>query len=519
MAGSVSTDFSFFTGASATDSSCDTVTDWSSGTVDTEIFLEGTGSIVAKVSKATAVFTYTLTANLDLTDKLVIAWMNCATPGILGTRAGGGLQIRLTDNVGNYGWWYVAGNDTYFGSWDAFVIHTAQRSGSYYVESATAPDLTNIATVGVACTTTASAAKDNFWFDAVRYGTYLEINSGTSGSPATFDDIETAELANYYGGVVFQEGVFFPQCQLRIGNTGSTNTYFEDGGKILVFRDRDFPNDFYDFRMQGGTGTTEIYLGDKVGDAGVAGIVVDAAGPGYTVTALDTDIDNVGFYGTSFYDSNEQYLPTVYSGALETRNVTYNECGEIFPSSGIMQNCTFIGAPNYALHMIEDHNISYCNFINCASGIHITASGSYDFNNLTFTGGTYHIINDAPSGVVVVNAIDSNPSTYVNLQSATTQILNSVFLTVTVLDQNTDPINLAQVAIFNASGVQLMNKDTDSFGIAQESYNYVGDTSVTIRVRKSSTGSTRYVPVSNAGLIDSDGLTTTITMVEDSIAT
>jgi hypothetical protein len=519
MAGSVSTDFSFFTGATATDSSCDTVTDWSAGTVDTEIFLEGTGSIVAKVSKTTAVFTFTLTANLDLTDKLVIAWMNCATPGILGTRAGGGLQIRLTDNVGNYGWWYVAGNDTYFGSWDAFVIHTAQRSGSYYVESATAPDLTNIASVGIACTTTASAAKDNFWFDAVRYGTYLEVNSGTSGSPATFDDIETAELANYYGGVVFQEGVFFPQCQLRIGASGG-NTYFEDSGKILVFRDRDFPNDFYDLRFQGGTGTTEIYFGDKVGTQGVAGVVFDAAGPRYTVTGLDTDIDNLGLYGTTFYSSSEQYLPTVYSGALETRGTTFNECGEVFPSSGIMEYCTFISAPNYALHMIKDNHIANTSFINCASGIHITESGSYTFSNMAFVGGTYDIVNDAPSGLVIINSVNSNPTTYVNLQSATTSILNSVFLTVNTEDEDGNDVNGAQVAIYTVSGGQiqteLMNEATAG-GQAQTEYNYLGDQNIEVRVRRSSTGTTRYFPYKTSGTIDDGGYTLTAVLIEDSI--
>lgn len=516
MAGSVSTDFSFFTGATATDSSCDTVTDWSAGAVDTEIFLEGSGSIVAKVSKTTAVFTFTLTANLDLTDKLVVAWMNCATPGILGTRAAGGLQIRLTDNVGNYGWWYVAGNDTYFGSWDAFVIHTAQRSGSYYVESATAPDLTNIASVGIACTTTASAAKDNFWFDAVRYGTYLEINSGTSGSPATFDDIETAELANYYGGVVFQEGVFFPQCQLRIGASGG-NTYFEDSGKILVFRDRDFPNDFYDLRLQGGTGTTEIYFGDKVGTQGVAGVIFEAAGPKYTVTALDTDLDGLGIYGTTFYHSNEQYLPTVYSGVLETRGTTFNECGEVFPSSGIMQYCTFISAPNYAMHMIPDHNTEYMSFINCPSGVHITQSGSYDLSNYSFVGGTYDIINDS-GGHVIINAIDSNPQTYANVASgSTTEILNSVFLTVDVEDEDGNAVNGAYVYIKTLpSGLQLMNEITVA-GQAQESYNYVGNQNIEVRVRKSSPGTTRYYPYKTTGTIDDGGYTLNAVVIEDTI--
>lgn len=521
MAGSVDTDFAFFVGATTGSSDCDSVDDWvGSPTLDTEIYVEATGSLSAKVSKSTGLFSLSLNGTVDLSDSLVIAWMNCATAGLLDSRINGGLRIRVIEGA-NWAEWYVAGYDTYVGGWDAFVVQTSQQAGVYYTESATPPDFTLIDAVGVTCKTIASAAKINFWFDAIRHGTYLEVNGGTSGSPASFDDIETAEIANAYGGVVFQEGVLFPQCKLKIGDETSAATYFQDNGKILVFRDRDFSEDFYEIILQGNaTGDTEIYLGDKVGDQGVAGVVIDAAGPKYTLTALDTDIISLGLYGTSFYNSHEQYLPTVYSGVLETRGNTYNECGEVFPSSGIIEYSTFISAPNYALHMIKDHHISDCSFINCASGIHITESGSYTFNSLQFTGGTYDIINES-GGVVIINSVESNPTSYSNIGvGSETSIVNAVFLTVNTEDQAGSAVSDAAVAVYTISGGQiiteLMNELTVA-GQAEEIYNYLGNQNIEVRVRKSSTGTTRYYPYKTSGTIDDGGYTLTAVLIEDDI--
>jgi len=64
----------------------------------------------------------------------------------------------------------------------------------------------------------------------------------------------------------------------------------------------------------------------------------------------------------------------------------------------------------------------------------------------------------------------------------------------------------------------LMNKVTNSSGIATESYNYPGsNVPIIIRVRKSSIGSTRYFPINTTGTISGD-FNTEIVMIEDAIA-
>ena len=94
-----------------------------------------------------------------------------------------------------------------------------------------------------------------------------------------------------------------------------------------------------------------------------------------------------------------------------------------------------------------------------------------------------------------------------------------VDITVIVVDEDLSPINLCQVAVYKTSDdTQLMNEDTNSSGIATESYEYTADTDVYIRCRKSSSGSTRYVPRRVEGTITSSGLTQTVTMSEDTVA-
>ena len=60
-----------------------------------------------------------------------------------------------------------------------------------------------------------------------------------------------------------------------------------------------------------------------------------------------------------------------------------------------------------------------------------------------------------------------------------------------------------------------MNEDTTALGVATETYNYLADTDVYFRVRKSSIGNTRYIPIKGSGQITSSGFTVTVILYED----
>lgn len=65
---------------------------------------------------------------------------------------------------------------------------------------------------------------------------------------------------------------------------------------------------------------------------------------------------------------------------------------------------------------------------------------------------------------------------------------------------------------------QLMNTTTNASGVATTTYNYLGDVAITYDVRKSSTGATKYIPVTGTGTIASTGFSATVTMTTDDIA-
>jgi len=184
-----------------------------------------------------------------------------------------------------------------------------------------------------------------------------------------------------------------------------------------------------------------------------------------------------------------------------------------------VEECNFISALSTldAAVLIEStsHNIKNCSFISNDEAVEIDAVGIYTFDALMFTGNTTDI-NNTSGGSVTVNCTNgSNPGTY----TGDTTINNAVNITIWVKDEAGNPVNLAQCAVYKSSDdSQLMNEDTDATGKAEETYNYIGDTDVYFRVRKSSPGVTRYFPVKGTGTIKSTGLTAYVTLIEDAIA-
>ncbi len=521
MAGTVTSGLSFFSGATGGVSDCDSVTDWTgSPTLDTEIYIQGTGALSAKVSKTTYTSMFTLLSPIDLSDTQLFIWAMVATIGLLDTKANGGLRIRVEDGAGNWGEWYVAGKDTWGGSWECFMVHTTV---SFDSQSATPPDMTAITAVGIVCVITGSVAKTNFWWDALRYGVGLYIKGGTETDPATFDDFITAErnINNMWGIITEVEGIILVQSKLFIGSTTEgESTYFKDTNKVIVFRDRAVPVDFYEITIQGNaTATTKVFFGEKVGGRGISGCIFRSAGaPKFKFIATDPNITDLGVYGCSFFDAGGISLPP-YSMTREVLSTNFEACGEILPDTCIVKYCNIINADDRGIRISSvDHNISDCNIIGCPHGVHVNFSDTFVFDALIFSGNTYDIEHSV-AGTLTVNCVNgSNPTTVDETGGGNTQIVNTVYVTIYVVDADLNPIQGAQVYVFNLDdSIEIMNQATDSNGMAQTTVNYTGDKSLLIRVRKSTPSATRYVPVETYGTLTSNGFTTTITLYEDTV--
>ena len=116
-----------------------------------------------------------------------------------------------------------------------------------------------------------------------------------------------------------------------------------------------------------------------------------------------------------------------------------------------------------------------------------------------------------PTGATHSNAFHTVASCHVNNK----RVNNNVTVTITVQDAATAPVVGAVVGIYNANtNVELENNETDGSGIV--TFSTSASQPVYVRVLKSTTGSTRYVPVETTGNTGS-GLNLTVTLNEDGI--
>lgn len=174
--------------------------------------------------------------------------------------------------------------------------------------------------------------------------------------------------------------------------------------------------------------------------------------------------------------------------------------------------------------------------VNAAAGTFTRTSGDYTtdgFTNgmaITTTGftnagnNTKKVISTVTATVITVTSVtglvDESGGGDERVQAGSTTINPlSVNLTITVKDKNNVAIQDAQTAIYKTSDdTQLMNKDTNVSGVATEGFSYLADTDIYIRIRKSSSAATKYIPASTTGTITSTGFSATITLTVDTNA-
>ena len=145
-------------------------------------------------------------------------------------------------------------------------------------------------------------------------------------------------------------------------------------------------------------------------------------------------------------------------------------------------------------------------------------SPAVTYQDLTFSGNEVDILNSATGNdaLFISKAGTSNPATFTGNGVS----IGSVTVSITVNDQANSPIQNAQTSVFLTDGTAVLNADTNASGIASTSYAGSTPANVVIRVRKSSTGTTRYENYSTTAIIASGtGLTATVVLREDTIAT
>ena len=400
MSGSVSTDLQ-------TISLCESTTGWTAAggtnTLNPDIYVQGANSIhnySASAAARGADFAFTTA----LTNKCVVAWFALSKLSSIPGKGVDGLRIRLTDASANWSEWDIGGADTIpHTGWIPYIVDTSTtpaRSGS------TPCNLASMAKVGWRCGgTTTVAAKTYIYFDAFRYGTGLTVYGGSPGSPATFADLYAADLSNAYGIIDKVFGVYFLQGKIAIGSTAAGQaTYFKDTGAILVYKDAPVAATFNAIALQGNaTGNTEVF---------VPRCLIKSVGQRFRFLTNAGNITSFEADGLSLLHAGS----VQFAAGQTVINSTFDDCGQIAPSTATFENNTILNATDSAGALLwpGGSTVKNCAFLNNDKSIQITQNTTQTFNNLVFddAAGKYDVNNTSGSGITINLANGANANSY-----------------------------------------------------------------------------------------------------------
>lgn len=518
---------------------------------ETDVFIQGTGACSVKVSNQGVVLAYG-TGGIDLsaTGTHVYIWVNMLAGGLMANRSSNGLCICLSSDAtlssgSNYSFWAVDGADTYPGGWVRYVIDVSKTRTT----GAGTLNLSSVQHIGMYCDTRPNVAKfDNLVIDRIDYavaGTGLEV-TGTSTTDDLFGDILTADegtVGNKYGIVTSKEGIIYVRGAINLGDiSGATNSTHTDIDKVIVFESPKYydgtseadavSTTFQQLNFYEDTGVTSITFGKKVGSGTTAsgrnGLTFIQSG-----IAVTMDFDVGGVTTSNIYGSTLQGITGGLSWGTNTNHEFIGNsviaCTQFDPVGGInIFDTAFINTADVDAAFLWNASTSTSNFTNnsfiantTGAAIEHAAQGTFSYQGLSFSGNTNDILYSAAasSGVLTINASDSNPVTseIANPTGNSVSIVNTVTLSVTVKNQ-AGVLTDANVRIQEADGTLISQGSTTSGVYTDAAYNYTVDTAVQVRVRESSSGSTRYFPAVANATITSNGMTIEVTLTQDKIA-
>ena len=376
-----------------------------SPSVNDEVYIQGSNSVTRLVRSNTGGTQVALAAEsssqtITTTDpRHFYVWIYNLANSSADIAANGGYRIYLAGNANenSYDMYYVGGSDELpGGGWKCYVASLRQSgadtAGTFGGEANLPSTVTHAGAQSTIKTGVTISRFANFALDSMFIGVGLTVYNGDSGAPAgitSFTDVNDSEL-NRYGVCEKTSSGASIQGKLGIGldDASTTDTYYSDSD-IVILNPNKNPNsptnlntlsDFTGISIQGGLTTaffTNVFFNS-----------VDSYDKGYFSCSEGTNEPaTVELDGCTF----QNWGTTTLSGFTTATNTTWINCEAITLNTGTLDNCTVetgIGG-TYVFAGSTPNNISNTSFIGGGTGgghaIEVTASGSYDFTNNTFT--------------------------------------------------------------------------------------------------------------------------------------
>jgi len=440
------------------------------GTLDTEIFYEGTGSVAYSTSSTRAGLLYDAGSAQDWSNNVFYLLVNCGIVGLLATKASGGLTVRFC-GVTVTDWFevYVAGSDswptTFSGGWAQFVVDIEDARSTAVTNgwvNGTPPATTAIQYVGISTITGGTMPRmvDNTWVDQLARlpdgspGIVIEGQNG-GATPWDWADVVAASDTGKWGTARLGAGgttVLNTPVQFFVDD--ATTHAFSDTNAVILWDNQEYaPADLYGFTVLGAaTGTANLTAGIKTGTGssatGAQGWTVIAASTGvrWYFDSTAANIDSCGLYGCSFLHAGSlliNNLTTELISSLLIDNSSANISNTTFLRNSVINAATLDGVA-FATTTTPD-TIEYCSFeFSDGHAVEITATGSFNFSGNKFSGYGATASNDAviynnSGGSVTLNILNGGDAgiSYRNGAGASTTINASFGLTLTNVPTDT----------------------------------------------------------------------------------
>ena len=474
----------------------DSTTGWTGagfGTTTTD-YIEGTAAVADAINIGTGQVYYTSTG-VDITDTLVyIMLFNNALQNSWTT---GATAMLLGDGTNQIAF-HIAGGDRFAFrhlndpvNWNCCVFDETQMAGlstsDYTVVSGTYANwltgLTSTVDWGGHFITQSKALGGgyNVAVDVIRYGNDgLRITGGTTGARGTWSEIETEDRAgqvitSFKGfGVIreLQPGIFGVQCPFTFGDSGTAgDTYFEDTNVVVVYENWDIADDKYYLNVEGISGSTNSFelFNSTIASAG-PNVTIDCSGGNVNTLTFDTCVFSQLGNAISFSNNADATGHNVV-------DCTFDGCGQIDPGDVTFERnlVTNTSASTTGAVLLDADGVTNWDAISFVSGgtghaIYITATGTYTFNNFTYsgygsTGTTNAVVYNDSGGAVTINVNGGDTPTYRNGTSATTTVNNTVTHTLTGIVQNSEVTYMrleqnTDVSLTGASGTAVTLNST-----------------------------------------------------------
>jgi hypothetical protein len=557
----------------------DTTTGWNNRagnyapSQNTENFKAGSASIAVEPKKIQTVTIAYDATSVDFTNQYFFCWLWALGKGFFDSRSNGGIRIYAEDTSGNTAYWYVAGYDTAWvgQGWKRLIVDLNRSPDSSSGWSGTS--VANVQWLGFSLNYLSYTSKTPLVaIDQLHRGNILEITGGTASDPVTFQNVyewdqgimagstgATATGNNFYGFVSLnQSGSYELLGNIRIGReiagtTGASGTYFESSNEVILWQDNPTATgaNVLSFGESGAGVSTNVTFGTSVGSGadqrGYGGSVMyaitDVFSYGYELD-FSNPIDTCQIYGSSFFQAYEGVTIAV-SSDHEYISDSFVDCDQVAGGSATIRQCIFSetnaggtaagGGTGAALLWNDDINISYCKFLANSDGttgtsgpyaIEHSATGSYDYNNMVFQGNDHDIYCSVSSDTLLINATESNPSTY-HTAGATVDIQNTVYVTVRNVTSRRESVSeYARCYVETLSGgpesagVEILRAEADTADDlnsgrykAVTSYNYQGSNQpVLVRARYKG-----FTPFLATSVITDDGMDVSAVWIRDTI--